>query len=387
LNAADYGIWTTADASGKNGYQRFQSEMKASAEYCLNMRGASRASVYGCGGLFQPKCPDDLYSQCITSCMTKDPISADFATKVSVPYTKPCAFCMAKLQNCTLDVCLTKCVNADSVACHSCAETNCGEAFRTCGGLNAVIPSHEEHVDPTIPIIAGVVGGVIGVGAITAGIYMAFCRAKSAMTQADLARLAAGQGMPIQGSPFQGQGGGPGNMSRNPQYGYPGQSGGAPGGSYGQQQQQQQQYPGGSYGKPGGSFENAPQQQLTPYQQQYEAQQRAIQMGQDPRVMSGNMAPSARMSAMAQQNPSTFENRQMIRLVALYAFVGERADELTVNAGDRLFGIEEQDSWWLAKTEKGIIGLIPSNYCEMENGGGGALPGNTKGDDNVSPDF
>ena len=44
--------------------------------------------------------------------------------------------------------------------------------------------------------------------------------------------------------------------------------------------------------------------------------------------------------------------------VAIYDFIGERSDELNVTVGTRMTGIEEQDLWWLARTDAGIVGYV-----------------------------
>lgn len=85
------------------------------------------------------------------------------------------------------------------------------------------------------------------------------------------------------------------------------------------------------------------------------------------RTQPKRIAPSVRMTSMAsqaQQAPDLF--RPTVPLIAIYDFFGERDDELQAPVGTRLFGIEQQDGWWLAKMVNGVIGLIPVAYTERD---------------------
>lgn len=118
-------------------------------------------------------------------------------------------------------------------------------------------------------------------------------------------------------------------------------------------------------------------------------QQQSPRMQQQQKQQPQRIAPSVRMTSMAsqaQQAPNMF--KPTVPLVAIYDFVGERGDELNVSVGTKMFGIEQQDGWWLAKTEDGIVGLIPVSYTEMDaempSPGGG---GGNQGGKYINPDF
>lgn len=310
--------------------------------------------------------------------------------------------------NCT--TCPTK-LNAYNPDCWACVEEKCNTAFRKCAGVNPYIPNPQPDSGTFYAIvICSSVGGLIIVAVIIGFIKYTRDRSKAQMTAEDLAKLAASnQAMSMKSMMFSQEGSPsttnpsynqhsssrPGNspMSLNGGMGM-GMSGSAvynnaPKSPYGspmsgqypvsgqfpmsgqypvsgqyaaQQQQPMMMMPGG--GAMGMGMGMGGGQELSSYQRQYQQQQAMLARGLDPTMSLPHTAPSARMSAMA-ANPASFMNRSLVRLVSKFDFVAERADELNTKAGDLLSGIEEADGWWLAKTDAGVIGLIPSNYVEM----------------------
>ena len=91
-------------------------------------------------------------------------------------------------------------------------------------------------------------------------------------------------------------------------------------------------------------------QPKTAYQQAFEKQQQQLANPNLNRSLSV-APPSARMSQLAAAaRVGSGGPGRMTRLVAIYDFIGERADELNVVVGTKMTGIEEQDMWWLAST-------------------------------------
>ena len=80
-------------------------------------------------------------------------------------------------------------------------------------------------------------------------------------------------------------------------------------------------------------------------------------------------APSARMSkyyASVSASPSVrVLEMPTTTLRVTYDFEGENSDEMTAAAGTILFGIIEQDGWWLVRKGTGTaMGLIPTEFVE-----------------------
>ena len=80
-------------------------------------------------------------------------------------------------------------------------------------------------------------------------------------------------------------------------------------------------------------------------------------------------APSARMSkyyASVSASPSVrVLEMPTTTLRVIYDFEGENSDEMTAAAGTILFGIIEQDGWWLVRKGTGTaMGLIPTEFVE-----------------------
>jgi hypothetical protein len=122
---------------------------------------------------------------------------------------------------------------------------------------------------------------------------------------------------------------------------------------------------------------------LTPYQRQYLAQQEAIAKGAiDPR--QSRVAPSLRASQMVQRAISAPVSitATATPLVVIYEFIAERDDELTAMVGDKMYGIEQQDGWWLAQNSKGVMGLIPVSYTAVD-----AEAGPGPSNSNINPNF
>lgn len=245
---------------------------------------------------------------------------------------------MSALARCGVDNCKVGCIQgaADSVSCQECNEKHCNPDFEKCSGLNIQI-AHPVPLD-LVPIILGVVGGSCALLLLFG--LCAYCdrkrnRGAKNLSLHDLARMANAQSVkdlvPI------------GPDASNPKYR-----------SQATLKTDPSTVP---------SVQQPQQPQLTPYQMQYQAQQAAIAQGH---LSTGRLAPSARASQMAAAailSPPDLK-QTLTPLVATYDFVAERPDELNVTVGTKLFGIEQQDGWWLARTEKGVVGLIPANYTE-----------------------
>ncbi len=122
---------------------------------------------------------------------------------------------------------------------------------------------------------------------------------------------------------------------------------------------------------------------MTPYQQQYMMQQQQMMMQPGMMVPSMNLmaaappgmgpsfgVPSINVQQMANNQMSLSRSEipvQAIQLVLKYDFVGERDDELTCKKDDIIYGVEENDGWWLAKSNEGKIGLVPSSYVAVND--------------------
>jgi len=227
-----------------------------------------------------------------------------------------------------------------------------------CSGLNPTIKS-DGSFDP-IPVLIGAIAGGVGllVLAIAFGAYhRSQTRKNQMLTPEELAKMAESQ--VAMGSPLT-------------QSSYPIGSG-----SYPQMTSARLDSPGDTsnplYKGPASvsSFSSGGQN-LTPYQQQYLAQQQAIADGKiDPG--QSRVAPSVRASAMVKRAISAPPsiNASATPLVVVFEFVAEREDELNAAVGDKMLGIEQQDGWWLAQNAKGVMGLIPVSYTQPDTGGPG----------------
>lgn len=229
-----------------------------------------------------------------------------------------------------------------------------------CSGLNPALK------DPAgldfIPILIGAVAG--GLGAIVLAIIIgAYRRAKTRrlkmLSPEEMAKLASSQSLAL-GSPLTSQG------SMNP-IGSPAFSVSSSSNKYDNGYGPNANNPVYNNNSPvlsagsGGS-------NLTPYQQQYLAQQAALAQGGVDHNTHSRIAPSMRASQMVARAVSAGPSitASATPLVVMFEFIAERDDELTAAVGDRMLGIEQQDGWWLAQNEKGIMGLIPVSYTAVD---------------------
>jgi len=354
LGNADYSLWTTKNADGKTGYDLFPTDLETCTEYCIPVRLASQSVVYDCGGFPKPSC-GNLYFRCALDCITHNTTYDTGLPALLTPspyYSRPCSSCFANITDCSVRTCAAQCLSGRTASgCQNCVIQKCDPSFIACTGLDPT-PVANKGPDSTA-ILGGALGGVGALMVIVVFFGYRKCQRDSKRRQLDfndLAKLAMAPGsgsnpnVLTDGGSFRG---GAQVVSSNP--------------GYQQQQQKPQSFQQMSPNMGGGA--------KTPYQLQYEMQQQQLAQGFAPSRQSRLAPPSARLSALVAQArvasspPLSSKNT---RLIAIYDFVGERGDELTVSVGARMTGIEEQDMWWLAKTDAGVVGLIPSTYVEVD---------------------
>ena len=83
---------------------------------------------------------------------------------------------------------------------------------------------------------------------------------------------------------------------------------------------------------------------MSSYQQMY--------MQQQQQLASGGSAPAA--------------PHEPVPLQAVFDYTATREEDLTVQAGQRIMGLEEKQGWWLAQAQDGAVGLVPANYVTRE---------------------
>ena len=230
----------------------------------------------------------------------------------------------------------------------TCNIQKCNPDFEVCAGLNPLLKT-APGLDLTPVLIGAIVGGFLAL-LLTIGLgtyYRSMTRKRKMLSPDEMAKMSENQnyamGSPnipiasmassrIENSP---------DKSSNPLYRSPSSPGSVMSASSG----------------------------LTPYQQEYMAQQDAIAKGlisPDPR--STRMTPSVRASQMVRavsSQPASFM-ANATPLVAVYEFIAERDDELNAAVGDKMLGLEQQDGWWLAQNSKGVMGLIPVSYTAVD---------------------
>jgi len=336
---------------------------------CGSLLAQDQSVPYGCGGAFQPACSNDLFSICVGDCIGDTLPSGITPPALEVKnYSEPCSACMGNLGLCGARNCTVQCIQGSftNKACRECNELKCNSDFMVCAGLNPAIRT-AAALDTTPILIGAIAGGVtlLVLAGVFGYIYRMRTRKDKMLTPEELAIIAASQSasaspvMSMQGSlapigsgSFRMDNPGLGGHTSNPAYQSPAKV--MSGSSFGS---------GGSAGIQAGSVG------LTPYQQQYLAQQEALAKGVFDGSRQSRMAPSQRVSAMAaaaMAAPPKNIASKATRLVVIYDFVAEREDELTASVGAKMLGIEQQEGWWLAQDERGIIGLIPASYTEVD---------------------
>lgn len=79
---------------------------------------------------------------------------------------------------------------------------------------------------------------------------------------------------------------------------------------------------------------------------------RPDEVSQDPTVISMLKAERLR-------------KQQASFVIALYDFVAEKGDELSIRKGDRLQVLgREEPGWWLVKSESSLVGLVPRQFVQ-----------------------
>ncbi|KAH9260008.1 hypothetical protein BASA81_001780 [Batrachochytrium salamandrivorans] len=281
------------------------SSLTPSVSACVNLLASSVSVSYKCGGFAQELCSPKQYQICVKDCLTHTaPMDKVDGLLQMENYNTTCAGCMGELSFCGARNC-TQCAAGakDSPTCQACNEVKCNPNFLQCSGLNVAL--FKSPPLDLAPILAGTLGGFAVALLITlvVGCFVYKRNKKNQVMSPDDLAKMAG----AQSMMIL-----PRVSDNNPGY-YPQKS--------------------------------------------------------SPRAQQQNrIAPSVRMTSMASQaqhQPDMF--KPTVPLIAAFDFVGERSDELSVTVGTRMFGIEQQDGWWLAKTENGVVGLIPVSYTEMAN--------------------
>lgn len=71
-------------------------------------------------------------------------------------------------------------------------------------------------------------------------------------------------------------------------------------------------------------------------------------------------------SSLASMNVGRRSSESVKKVRAIFPFHAEQEDELSIEQGDSLEILnEDDDGWWIARNSKGTIGMIPSNYVEL----------------------
>ena len=56
------------------------------------------------------------------------------------------------------------------------------------------------------------------------------------------------------------------------------------------------------------------------------------------------------------------------QVVALYDYTAQRSDELTLQAGDVIYVLhQDNENWWMGQLENGQQGYFPANYVADPN--------------------
>lgn len=52
---------------------------------------------------------------------------------------------------------------------------------------------------------------------------------------------------------------------------------------------------------------------------------------------------------------------------ALYDFIADAHDELSIVEGEQLIILKREDEWWKVRNSKGVQGVVPGSYIEVSN--------------------